>query len=133
MGRNNKQDKSLYDVYLDAISSSDHSHDFLKEHGIDPDALVSEGLRRIKQIQMNIAAERTEAEYQRSKVSVIDKARAEVAKLLSDTSFNLHDFLRSRNLTVSYKNFDEMTPDEVKEVLERHFILTLSNKKEENS
>lgn len=133
MDKNHKQNKHLYEVYLEVISSDEHSHDFLKEKGFDPDALVSEGLKKLKQIQMNMASEKTEAEYQLNKAGVMDRARAEAAKLLSNVSFNLHDFLKSQNLTVSYKNFDEMSQDEIKEVLERHFILTLSKEEEKKS
>lgn len=117
----------LFDEYLCEISSNEGSDAFLREHGLDPDRLVTEGLRKIKQIQMNIAAEGTEAQYQQMKSEVLQKAKAEVQKLLADASFSLQSFIKTQNINLSYKNFEEMTPDEVREFLERHFMLKFDN------
>lgn len=113
----------LFAEYLNEISSDQGSEEFLRAEGIDTDQLLSEGLRKIKQIQMNIASEKTEREYQAMKANVFQRAKDQVEKLLSDASFSLENFIKSENIQVAYRNFENMTKEEIKEFLERHYLL----------
>lgn len=119
----------LYGEYLEAISSSDHAEDYLREEGFDPNVLVNEGLKYIKKIKMKIASEQTAQAYQQIKVSLLDQAKQKVDQLLSNAGFNIEGFIKQENIMVAYKNFDKMTLSEVREFLERHYLLKL---KEEN-
>lgn len=113
----------LFAEYLNEISSDQGSEEFLRAEEIDTDQLLSEGLRKIKQIQMNIASEKTEREYQAMKANVFQRAKDQVEKLLSDASFSLENFIKSENIQVAYRNFENMTKEEIKEFLERHYLL----------
>lgn len=113
----------LFREYLNEISSDQGSDEFLKAEGIDTEQLLNEGLRKIKQTQMNIASEKTEREYQAMKASVLQRAKDQVEKLLADASFSLESFIRSENIKVAYRNFENMTKEEIKEFLERHYLL----------
>lgn len=123
--KNNAEE--LFEKYLDFISSPEESESFLREEGLDPDKLVNEGIRRAKQIQMQIAAQKTEKQFQETKSNLLVKAKQEVEKLLSDVSFNLEAFIKSENLNLAFKNFEKLTPHEVREFLERHYMLKLEN------
>lgn len=113
----------LFVEHLDEISSDDGAEQFLRENGVDPDKLIADTQRKLRQIQMNIAAENTERQYQEMRAAVSVKAAAEVATLLSDASFNLANFIKANSVNVAYRNFDNMSKEEVKEFLERHFLL----------
>src|SRR5882724_7236066 len=119
----NYKANKLFSDYLNEISSDDQSETFLKEEGIDTTQLLSRGLRKIRQIKMNLAAEQTEQKYQSMKASASQKAKDYVQNLLADSAFSLEKFLKTEKLTVAYKNFENMTEDEVREFLERHFML----------
>lgn len=113
----------LFVEHLNEISSDAESEKFLREKGLDPDKLVADTQRKLRQIQMNIAAENTEKKYQEMRAAVWIKAAAQVDKLLSDASFNLANFIKANSVNVAYRNFDNMSKDEIREFLERHFLL----------
>ena len=85
-GNNSKLDK-LYTEYLNFISSSEESKSFLKEQGLDPDALAKETIRKAKLIQMQIASRKTEKQYQDLKTNLLQKVKEQVEKVLNDVSF----------------------------------------------
>lgn len=113
----------LFAEHLNGISSDAESEKYLRENGLDPEKLVAETQRKLRQIQMNIAAENTEKKYQEIRAAVWIKAAAQVDKLLSDASFNLANFIKANSVNVAYRNFDSMSKDEIREFLERHFLL----------
>jgi len=119
----NLKANKLFAEYLNEISSDQGSEEFLKEEGIDTNQLLNEGLRKIKQIQMNIASEKTEHEYQTMKSSLYQKAKDQVEKLLADASFSLQSFIKEESINVAYRNFEDMTKEEIREFLERHYLL----------
>ena len=119
----NLKANKLFTEYLNEISSDQGSEKFLREEGIDTNQLLNEGLRKIKQIQMNIASEKTEQEYQTMKANLYQKAKDQVERLLADASFSLETFIKGENINVAYRNFENMTKEEIREFLERHFLL----------
>lgn len=129
----NVKANKLFAEYLNAISSDEGSEEFLRSEGIDTDLLVNEGLRKIKQIQMNIASERTESEYHSMKARVFQRARDQVEKLLADTSFSLENFIKSENINVAYRNFENMTKEEIQEFLERHYLLKFDKENDDKT
>lgn len=127
--KDNGLDK-LYIEYLNSISSDEESDAFLREQGLDPDKLVIDGLKKIRQMKMNIAAEETERKYQSMKSNSMDKAKKYVDGILADASFNLQAFIKANSITVSFRNFEEIDEDEVRQFLERHFMLKFEKEKE---
>lgn len=121
-GNNSKLDK-LYTEYLNFISSNEESKSFLKDQGLDPDALAKETIRKAKLMQMQIASRKTEKQYLDLKNNLLQKVKDQVEKLLSDVTFNLESFIKQEKINLAYKNFEKMSRDEIKEFLERHYLL----------
>ena len=126
----NKVDK-LFDEYLNFVSSSEESGSFLKENGFDPDELVNEGVKKARQIQMQLASQKTERRYAELKANLLQRAKEQVQKLLSDASFNLENFIKQENINLAFKNFERLSKEEVREFLERHFLLKFENELKE--
>ncbi len=122
---NNDKIEKLFDEYAAFVSSAEESEGYLRENGYDPEQLVKEGIRRAKLIQLQLASKKTELEFAQLKASLLQKAKEHVDKLLSDVAFNLEEFLRKEKLNVSFKHFEDITPQETREFLERHFLLKL--------
>lgn len=133
MGTEKNKAEELFEKYLDFISSPEESESFLREEGLDPDQLVNEGIRKAKLVQMQLAAQKTERKYQELKSSLLDRAKQEVDRLLADVSFNLETFIKNENLNLAFKNFERLTPSEIKEFLERHFLLKFENELKEKN
>jgi hypothetical protein len=122
---NDSKIEKLFNEYADFVSSDEESEAYLKENGYDPDQLVNEGIRKAKLIQLQLASKKTEREFAQLKASFFQKAKDQVDKLMNNASFNLGEFLRQEKLNVAFKNFEELTPSETREFLERHFLLKL--------
>jgi endonuclease III len=121
------KEEKLFEQILDFVSSSEESESFLREEGLDPDALVNMGIRRAKLIQMRLASQKTEQQYQDLKENLLQKVKAHVEKLLNDASFNLENFIKQENINLAFKNFEKLTPEEIREFLERHYLLKLES------
>lgn len=124
-GDKNNLAEKLFDEYADFVSSAEESEAYLRENGYDPDQLVNEAIRRAKLVQLRLDSRKTELEFAQLKASLLQKAKDQVDKLLSGVSFNLEQFLQEEKLNVAFKNFDELTPAEIRAFLERHFLLKL--------
>lgn len=126
----NKVDK-LFDEYLNFVSSNEESESFLKEKGFDPDELVNEGIKRARQIQMQLASQKTEKQYAELKANLLQRAKEQVEKLLSDVSFNLENFIKQENINMAFKNFEKQNEKEIRDILERHYLLKFENELKE--
>lgn len=113
----------VFTEYLSYVSSSEESEGFLRENGFDPDQLVNEGLGKVRKIQMQIASEKTEAKYHEMRANLLQKAKNEVDKILGEFGFNLESFIKRENINLAYRNFENMNEGEIREFLERHFLL----------
>jgi hypothetical protein len=127
-----KLDK-LYQEYLDFISSPAESRSFLKSKGLDPDVLAQDAIRKIKLLKMRIASKKTESQYQELKINLLQKVKDQVEKVLNDVSFNLENFLKQENINLAYKNFEKLNKHEVRELLERHYLLKFESELKDNS
>jgi len=121
-GKDDNADKLFFE-YVDFVSSTEESDTFLKENGLDPEQLINEGIRKAKQVQMLLASQKTERTYKELKLTLLERAKQEVDRLFADVSFNIEDFLKQETLNVSFKNFEKLTHVEVREFLERHYLL----------
>lgn len=127
--QNKSELNKLFKTYLDEVSSDENSDMFLREEGLDPDKLVEDGLRKIKQIKMNIAAEQTQGNFLTLQAALLAKAKAEAERLMTDVTFNFQNFIKQHGINVAYRNFDELTKEEIKEFLERHLMLKFDKEK----
>jgi hypothetical protein len=127
MGSDKKKVKKLFNEYLDAISSDEYSVEYLKEDGVDTDALIARGLKKIRLMEMELASQQTEIQYASLKSDLLARAIEKVNELLSSGTFKIEKFLREENLQVSYRNFDNMNETEIREFLKEHYLLKLGN------
>ncbi|WKZ60522.1 MAG: hypothetical protein QY309_03390 [Cyclobacteriaceae bacterium] len=120
----------LIDEYSMYHSSDQESENTLREAGLDPDQVVNETLLHIKRIKMKLEAESTQKNFLELRKTLLQRAKSEVEKLLS-TEFNFGHFLKTNNINLAYRNFETMNESEIREFLERYFLLKYENEQNE--
>ena len=103
-------------------SSKEAAKEFLASEGVNTDKLVSEGLKRIKKMQMLADANRTEQEMKVAE-SVKGEAMAWVDNLLANINFSLTELVRKEELSMSFRNVENLSKDDIRNILIRHFTL----------
>ena len=103
-------------------SSKEAAKEFLASEGVNTDKLVSEGLKRIKKMKMLADAGRTEQEMQAAE-SVKAEATAWVDNLLANINFSLPELVQKEELSMSFRNVENLSKDDIRNILIRHFIL----------
>ena len=104
---------------------------FLLDEGINTEKLVSEGLKKIKRIQMLADASRTENEMEAA-VSMKVEATAWVDNLLANINFSLPELVQKEELSMSFRNVENLSKDDIRNILIRHFTLKFMNKQNNN-
>jgi len=107
-------------------SSKEAAKSFLVSEGVNTEKLVSEGLKKIKKMQMLADAKRTENEMQDAE-SVKSAATEWVDKLLGSINFSLPELVQKEELSMSFRNVENLSKDDIRNILIRHFILKLMN------
>lgn len=125
--------RKLFDEYLDGISASENSEAYLKSEGLDPDKLVADGLRKIKQLKMKMASVKTETSFSVLTSTLMTNAKEEAKRLMDSVNFDFAAFVKKEGITVAYRNLDTLSKDEIKEFLEKHILLKLQQQNENNS
>jgi hypothetical protein len=130
---NDKKVKKLFDEYLSDISASENSEAYLKSEGLDPDKLVNDGLRRVKQLKMKMASSRTETTFSVLTNTLMENAKEEARKLIDAVNFDFAAFVKKEGITVAYRNLENLSKEEIREFLEKHILLKLQQQNENNS
>ncbi|MBX2969934.1 MAG: hypothetical protein KF803_11235 [Cyclobacteriaceae bacterium] len=120
----------LIDEYCLYHSSDQESENTLREAGLDPDQVVNETLLQIKRIRMKLEAESTQKNFLELRKNLLQRAKSEVDKLLS-SEFDFGQFLKTNNINLAYRNFETMNETEIREFLERYFLLKYQNEQNE--
>jgi hypothetical protein len=107
-------------------SSKEAAKNFLASEGVNTDKLVSEGLKKIKKMQMLADASRTEQEMKVAE-SVKGEATAWVDNLLANINFSLTELVQKEELSMSFRNVENLSKDDIRNILIRHFILKFMN------
>lgn len=97
-----------------------------EEEGLNIAQMRDDGIKRIKKMQLMLAAEKTKTEMSKAE-KVSAKALAFVEKLLADTSFSFTNFLRQEEMSLSYRNFTANSPEDIKAILIKHYTLKMMN------
>lgn len=113
-----------------ACLNKEAAEEFLKEEGIDTEKLVSEGLKQIKQMQLQINARKTEREMEAVR-QMSEKATEWVNELLNSKRLSLKELVEQEELTMSFRNLEVMSQDDLKAILIKHFSLKFFNEKEQ--
>jgi len=112
-------------------SSKEAAKAFLASEGVKTDKLISEGLKRVKKMQMLANASRTENEMQAAE-TVKAEATAWVDNLLASINFSLPELVQKEELFMSFRNVENLSQDDIRNILIRHFTLKLMNKNNNN-
>ncbi len=136
MSRKKSQSKSDFvNLFLQAADneSSDKgmAREFLASEGVNVDRMVSDGLKRIRQMQMIAEAKKTEQEMLASE-KIKAQATQWVDELLSKVDFSLPELVRKEELTVSFRNVEHLSEEDIRVILIRHFTLKFLNQQKDN-
>ena len=112
-------------------SSKEAAKEYLASEGVNTDKLVTEGLKRIKKMQMLADASRTENEMQAAE-SVKAEATEWVDNLLANINFSLPELVQTEQLSMSFRNVDNLSKDDIRNILIRHFTLKFMNQQNNN-
>ena len=127
---NNDNIKKLFEEYFNDISSDENAEAYLKSEGFDPDKLVDEGIRKIKQLKMKMASAKTESVYSVLTNTLMDRAKEEVQKLMEMANFDFAAFVKKEGVVGAFRNFENLSQDEKREFLEKHVLLKLQQQKD---
>jgi len=103
-------------------SDKEKAKEFLSAEGLDVDSIISDGMKRLKRLKMQIEAEKTKAEML-SAEEAKQKASEWVDDLLSKIDFSLPELVREEELTMSFRNIEKLSQDDIKKILVKHFTL----------
>jgi hypothetical protein len=103
-------------------SDKEKAKEFLSAEGLDVDSILSDGMKRLKRLKMQIEAEKTKAEML-SAEEAKQKASEWVDDLLNKIDFSLQDLVREEELTMSFRNIEQLSKDDIKKILIKHFTL----------
>lgn len=127
MGNNSKYNKADFIKFV--ISTLEHessdkekAKEFLSSQGVDIDSMLSDSMKRLKRLQLQIAAEKTKAEML-SAEQAKQKASEWVDDLLSKIDFSLQNLVKEEELTMSFRNIEQLSKDDIRKILVKHFTL----------
>lgn len=112
-------------------SSKEAAKAFLASEGINTERFVSEGLKRIKKMQMLADAKSTEQEMQAAE-SVKSEAVVWVDNLLANINFSLPELVQKEELFISFRNVETLSKNDIRNILIRHFTLKFMNQQNNN-
>lgn len=136
MSSKSKYSKDDFIRYIAASVDSDSSdtqkaREFLESEGLNVDLIVSDGLKRIRKMQLEIQAQKTK-DGMREIDSIRDKAALLVEKLLSSPTFSFLNFIKQENIAVSFRNVEQIEAEDIREILIKHFALKLLDDESQN-
>ena len=115
-------------------SDKEKAKEYLSAQGLNVDSMVSDGIKRLKRIQMQIQAEKTKAEMQSEEsIFIKQKAKEWVENLLSNAKFSLAELIKEEELTMSFRNIEYLSQNDVKNILVKHFILKFREEQKNKS
>lgn len=103
-------------------SDKEKAKEFLSTQGLNVDSIVSDGLKRLKRLQLQIAAEKTKEEMILAETAK-QKASEWVDGLLGKIDFSLPELVKEEELTMSFRNIEKLSKDDIKKILVKHFTL----------
>jgi len=106
----------------DDSSDKEKAKEYLSSQGLNVDSIVSEGLKKIKRMKMEIQAQNTKEEMQ-SLEEIKQKADKWVENLLNSAGFSLVDLVKEEELSMSFRNMENLSKEDLKKLLVKHFTL----------
>lgn len=137
MNNNSKYNKT--DFIRLTIATAEHvssdketAKEYLSSEGLDVDSLVNEGMKRLKRLKMQIEADRTKSEMMHAD-DAKQKASAWVEELLSKIDFSLLELIKEEELTMSFRNVEKLSKEDIKNILIKHFTLKFLDEESKKS
>lgn len=137
MNNNSKYNKT--DFIRLTIATAEHvssdketAKEYLSSEGLDVDSLVNEGMKRLKRLKMQIEADRTKSEMMHAD-DAKQKASAWVEELLSKINFSLPELIKEEELTMSFRNVEKLSKEDIKNILIKHFTLKFLDEESKKS
>jgi hypothetical protein len=103
-------------------SDKEKAREFLSVEGLNVDEMVTDGMKRLKQLQLQIEAEKTKEKMESAKIAK-QKASEWVDKLINTLDFSLIELVKQEKLTMSFKNIEKLGKKDIREILVKHFTL----------
>jgi len=129
--KNNKKDFIRFVMSTIEYESSDKekAKEFLMAEGLNVDSILSDGMKRLKRLQLQVQADNTRTEMEHAK-SAEQKASEWVESLLSKIDFSLPKLIKEEELTLSFRNVENLSKDDIKNILVKHFTLKFLEEQE---
>lgn len=128
----NQSKSDFVNLFLSTAENDSKSKEaakaFLESEGVNTEKLISEGLKKIKKMQMLADAKKTESEMEAAE-SVKSAAIEWVDQLLGDINFSLPELVQREELSMSFRNVESLSKDDIRNILIRHFTLKFMNQK----
>lgn len=113
-------------------SDKETAKEYLSSEGLDVDSVVNEGMKRLKRLKMQIEADKTKSEMIHADEAK-QKASAWVEELLSKIDFSLHELIKEEELTMSFRNVEKLSKEDIKNILIKHFTLKFLDEESKKS
>jgi len=111
----------------DEVSQSkERAIEYLKEEGVPVNTLLSEGMKRIRRIQMEVNAEASRLKMARLAVYK-DRAVEMAQELMSSINFRFPEFVVSKNLSLHNNNLETLSEEDIRNTLIDFYMMTLAD------
>ena len=108
---------------LDSVSSDkENAKEYLSSEGLNVESIVSEGIKKIRKIQLKIDANKTRKEMIATE-SLKNKVVDWVEKLLMEPSFSFNEFIKSEQILLNFRNLESLTVDDKKDIMVKHYTI----------
>lgn len=109
-----------------------NAKEFLTQEGVNVDRLITDGLKRIKKMQLQIEAEKNRtAMFSLDKY--VERAREMARQLLQTPSFSFLDYIKGEQVVASFSNLQKLTDEEKLSIIEKHIALKLQKEAGESN
>jgi len=127
MSNNSKYNKADFIRFIMSTvehesSDKEKAKEFLSSQGVDIDSMLSDGMKRLKRLQLQIAADKTKAEMILAETAK-QKASEWVESLLRSTDFSLSELVKEEELIISFRNIEKLGQEDIKKILVELFTL----------
>jgi hypothetical protein len=117
--------------HSDSVSKDNKTaKEYLKEQGKNPDAFANDLLKKIKKKQLEHNAAKSDMQFQ-SLSAIKDKAVQKAKELLAMPGFSLLAFMKQEKFAIQNRNFENLSEDEVQNILEDYLFLKMQQDKSE--
>jgi anion-transporting ArsA/GET3 family ATPase len=113
----------------DVSHSKERAVEYLKEEGVAVNAFVSEGMKRIKRIQLEVKAEKSKKEMG-FVFAFRQKAREMAQDLMNSINFHFPEFVVNNNLSLHNNNLETLSEEDIRNTLTDYFMMKLADEQD---